>query len=254
MCSGDDFRLVVPQFQQYYDSLVEGLSASQQYDNLLDYRISRFQDSINNNPNFFYSPFSGILVSPAGFSFPVRMMSNHSAQFPEGSLTKEQLKTFFAISGDSGNFKYTEGNERIPDNWYKRAIGDEYTIPGFLADVLNHGAKYPPFLSTGGNLGKTNTFAPVDIGSLTGGVYNSKDFLKGNNLICFLLQASMAATPDILGGSSSDVGNLEAPFTNTVAQRLLGLGCPKLEQYNQDQFQKYPGYNQCPSGCSGYKK
>ena len=43
---------------------------------------------------------------------------------------------------------------RIPDNWYKRAIGNEYTIPGFLADVVDFGEKYPPLLSTGGNTGK----------------------------------------------------------------------------------------------------
>ncbi|KAI6708423.1 hypothetical protein JHW43_009049 [Diplocarpon mali] len=42
-------------------------------------------------------------------------------------------------------------HERIPDNWYKRAIGDEYTIPGFLAEVLDFGPKYRPLLSVGGS-------------------------------------------------------------------------------------------------------
>lgn len=116
-CSGNDYKVVAMPLQQYYDSLIEALGSSEQYDNLLDFRISRFQDSINNKPNFFYPPFAGILVSPAGYSFPVRMMANHSAQFTEGSFIKEQLMGFFAISGQSGNFKYTEGHERISDKW-----------------------------------------------------------------------------------------------------------------------------------------
>jgi hypothetical protein len=62
--------------------------------------------------------------------------------------------SFFSITGESGNFQYTVGHDRIPDNWYKRAIDVEYTIPGFLADVVDFGEKYPPLLSTGGNTGK----------------------------------------------------------------------------------------------------
>jgi hypothetical protein len=86
--SGNDFEVQVPQFQQYYDALIEGVDADTQYANLIDFRIARFNDSVTRNPYFFYSPFAGVLVSLAGFSFPVRMMANHSAEFPEGSLTK----------------------------------------------------------------------------------------------------------------------------------------------------------------------
>jgi len=58
------------------------------------------------------------------------MMANHSAQYPSGYLDKETFKSFFAISGTSGKFTYQPGYERIPDNWYKRAVTDEYTIAG----------------------------------------------------------------------------------------------------------------------------
>lgn len=250
--SGNSYEVQVPQFQQYYDALVEGVDSSTQYDNLLDYRITRFNDSISNNPYFFYSPFAGILVSPAGFSFPVRMMANHSEEFPSGSLSKKDLMSFFSITGESGNFKYTVGHERIPDNWYKLPIGDEYTIPGFLADVVNHAEKYPSFLDIGGNLGKGDTFSQVDFGSLTKGIFNSADLLKGNNLECFVMQASLAALPDVAGGTSTNVGNALQPLSDTVVERLAGLSCPQLNGINEDEFNKFPGYNKCPNGCTNY--
>ncbi|KUJ24283.1 putative aromatic peroxygenase [Mollisia scopiformis] len=252
---GNDYEVQVPQFQQYYDALIEGVDADTQYANLIDFRIARFNDSITRNSHFFYSPFAGVLVSPAGFSFPVRMMANHSAEFPEGSLSKAQLMSFFSITGKSGKFVYTVGHERIPDNWYKRAIGDEYTIPGFLADVLDFGEKYPPLLDVGGNTGKTDSFTPVDIGSLTKGVFSAADLLEGNNLECYALQISQAALPDILGGAETNIGDLTQilkPLSDNIAENLLGLGCPTLNGIDDSQYDVYPGYNNCPNGCSGY--
>ncbi|KAG4424266.1 hypothetical protein IFR04_002670 [Cadophora malorum] len=181
-------------------------------------------------------------------------MANHSDAFPEGSLTKEQLMSFFAISGESGNFKYSPGWERIPDNWYKRAIGDEYTIPGFLADVLDHAGKYPPFLNISGNTGSPNSFFTADLRSLTSGVFSGADLLDGNNLECFLLQVSQAPTPDSLGGAETQIGikdQLLTPLRTTISERLGALACPKLDNIDKSQYNFFPGYNNCPDGCSG---
>ena len=38
-------------------------------------------------------------------------MSNHSAEFPEGVLDHNVLKSFFGVSGSSNNLTYTRGNE-----------------------------------------------------------------------------------------------------------------------------------------------
>ena len=46
-------------------------------------------------------------------------MSNHSAEYPNGILDKETLKSFFAITeAADGTLSWTPGHERIPDNWY----------------------------------------------------------------------------------------------------------------------------------------
>lgn len=110
---------------------------------LTDFRSSRFDQSVANNGYFFNGPFSGVLVQPAAYTFIYRFMANKSAENPEGILNQAVLKSFFSITGDSGSFTWTPGNERIPDNWYKRAIGDEYTIPFFNTDLLAAAAKYP---------------------------------------------------------------------------------------------------------------
>ena len=44
-------------------------------------------------------------------------MANKSAQYPEGRLDRYSLMSFYAITGESGNFQYNPGNERIPENW-----------------------------------------------------------------------------------------------------------------------------------------
>ena len=68
-------------------------------------------------------------MQPAAYTFIYRFMANKSAEYPQGKLDGEVLKQFFSITGNDGNFKYTPGYERIPDNWYKRNDADVYTIP-----------------------------------------------------------------------------------------------------------------------------
>lgn len=100
-----------------------------------------------------------------------------------------------------------------------------------------------------------DSFALVDIGSLTKGVFDTKTLLNGNNLECFVLQISQNALPDVLGGTESSYGNKDdalKPLSDTILTRLQGLGCPKLESIDESQYNKFPGYNKCPSGCKGY--
>jgi hypothetical protein len=56
-------------------------------------------------------------------------MAKKSAEYAEDLLGKSTLKSFFGVTGNDGNLVHTYGTEQLPDNWYKRASGDEYTIP-----------------------------------------------------------------------------------------------------------------------------
>lgn len=208
---------------------------------LTPFRASRFQQSINNNPYFFNGPFSGVLVQPAAYTFIYRFMSNKSAEYPEGYLDGEVLKSFFSVTGEAGNFQWTEGNERIPDNWYKRAIGDEYTIPYFNLDLAAAALQYPQFLDIGGNTGKTNTFTGVDVQSLTGGVYNLQTLAQGNNAACLAFQFAQQAAPDILKGLFSSVTKPLSQLNDALGKVFSELSCPQLQSIDTSQFANYPG-------------
>lgn len=76
--TGNSWLLQMPQFQAMY-------KLGQPADNydlqlLTEYRYTRFQDSVKNNPYFFNAPFSGVLVQPGAAAFIYRFMANNSAE------------------------------------------------------------------------------------------------------------------------------------------------------------------------------
>ena len=194
---------------------------------LQEFRSERFDQSINDNPYFFNAPFAGVAVQPAAYTFIYRFMGNKSAEHPEGQLTQEVLKSFFGITENSdGSFSGGIGQERIPDNWYKRAVGDEYTIPFFMLDFVQEASLYPKFLDIGGNLGTTNSFTGVDVGNLTNNVYTPERLLQGNNLFCFAYEAAFQSVTDqakALGGTLTSLIENASP---QAAQAIAALGCP----------------------------
>ena len=230
------------QFEELYNLQPNAATANYDLDVLLQFRKSRYQQSVSQNPYFFYGPFPGILVSQAAFTFIYRFMGNKSAEHPEGVLNQEVLKSFFAVTGEPGNFTYNPGYEKIPDNWYKRAIGDEYTIPYFNADVLYYASQFPEILSVGGNTGKTNSFTGVDISSLTGGVYNAQTLTQGNNLQCFVYEFIQQASPDLLNGVWVNPTSALSKLSGILSGLTSSLACPQLKSVDLSQFGKYPGY------------
>jgi hypothetical protein len=125
---GNDYLVQLSQFKALYDLGNYDLQL------LTDYRATRFQESIDNNPYFFNAPFSGVIAQPAAWAFVYRFMANKSEEHPEGLLNGDILKTFYSITGDDDDFTYTPGHERIPDNWYTRNQLDAYTVPYLSLD------------------------------------------------------------------------------------------------------------------------
>ena len=121
--SGNDYLVQLSQFKELY-KMGQANGDSVDLNVLTNYRVKRFQESIDNNPFFFNAPFSGVVASPAAWSFIYRFMANKSAEHPEGLLDGETLKSFYSIRGNYPNFVYTPGHEKFPDNWYKRNLID----------------------------------------------------------------------------------------------------------------------------------
>ncbi|KAF8674116.1 Peroxidase, family 2 [Rhizoctonia solani] len=241
MNNGDGNTLNLTYFKKLYDRLPEGDSkANFDYNVIVANRVERFKTSVSENPNFFYGPFSGIVASGTAHAFVTRLMSNHSVESPQGTLNHEVLKSFFAVSGNSANLTYQRGYERIPTNWYKRPT--DYSALDLTADLLSASLEHPEFLSIGGNTGKVNSFAGVNLNNITGGVYNSVNLLQGNNLLCFAFQAAQQAVPDVLkGGILGDLASILSLLTSKITPILSGLGCPQLTKYDKSAFKIYPG-------------
>lgn len=170
-------------------------------------------------------------------------MANHSAEFPEGFLSGEVLKSMYAITTASdGTLQYTPGQERIPANWYRRPFLAEYTLPLIIADLVAMWARYPQLLAIGGNINGVNTYAPIDIGNLTGGVYNAETLLQGGNAACFAFQAMQLLVPDALSGLASFVDIIVTKVLAATGPILEQLNCPELNTLDTSIFEQYPGY------------
>ncbi|KAI5356853.1 Putative chloroperoxidase [Septoria linicola] len=250
---GDDFTLQMSQYQELYDMAIAN-GDNIDLDLMNDFRSRRFDQSIANNPYFFNGPFTGVLVQPAAYQFIFRFMGNKSEEHPQGQLNTDILNSFFGVEMVNGELTKIGGGgfERFPENWYKRAIGDEYSIPFLNSDTALAGLKYPKFLSVGGNLGKANTFTGVNPSDLTGGVYNAQMLSQGNNAMCFGSQFLAQAMPDMIkcSGVLGDLTGSLSSFTSAFNTAFGGLNCPQLEKIDNDQFKKFPGYTNldCKTG------
>jgi len=239
---GNDYLNQVNQFTTLYE-LGQKNGDNVDLTVLENYRVTRFQESVSGNPYFFNAPFSGVIASPAAWTFIYRFMGNKSAAHPEGVLTGNVLKSFYAMSGTYPKFKYTAGHEAIPDNWYKRNPVDYYTIPYLNSDATPMILRHPQFGAIGGNLGAPNTFFGIDPANLTGGVYTAQNLATGNNAFCYGLEVGIQEAPDILSGLFTDINpamDLIGPYFTSATN---SLGCPKLNYINKEQFNKYPGYS-----------
>lgn len=217
--------------------------------------------SILNNPYYFSAPFSG-LVAPAAHDFVINFMSNRSQEDQDGVLTREVLKSFFAVTGDGpGSFTHNRGQERIPENCeynlhhptffdivakhdfsgYRRSSLVQYNIPDVLSDLFQNNAMYPGIVRFGGNTGTTDSFAGIDLQDLTGGVFNLATLAEGNNGVCFFLQAAQSVLPDATDPALGAAGSVLGWAQEQLGPVLSQFSCPELASFDGAVFQQFPG-------------
>jgi hypothetical protein len=168
------------------------------------------------------------------------MMANHSAECPQGCLTGDVLKSIYSVTTlPDGSLHYTPGHERIPDKWYRRPV--DYGIDA-LTDMVAMWLRYPELLIIGGNVHGVNSFAPIDINNLTGGVYSATKLLEGNNAACFVFQAVQILIPDALSKVAGLVGEILGDLLGVIEPILGDLTCPELSELDTSVLERYPGY------------
>lgn len=122
-----------------------------------------------------------------------------------------------------------------------RRPSDDYGFVAAVADGLYFDSINPNFLSVGGNTGKVNTFTGVNVGNLTGGVYNAQSLREGNNLWCFAMQLSAGTAPDVLKPLFSVLDKPLALMRAATSKATSALGCPQLSDIDDSQFDQFPG-------------
>ncbi|KAF9025999.1 hypothetical protein BDZ89DRAFT_1135030 [Hymenopellis radicata] len=225
--NGDATTVNITQFLQLYN--LDPKRANYDIETLKTFCSLRFDHSVQNNPHFFNAPFSGLVAHLAHLFIP-EFMSNHTENGPV--LNGKVLRSFFGVSDA---LKALRGQERIPNNWYRRRT--PYTLVDLAESLTGLLLEYPngntnAWLQTG----TPNSFTPVDLANLTGGVFNARNLLKGNNLLCFMYQAAMSVTPDFLQG-----GAVDNVISQYVTPHFAGLGCLELRNWDSSVFGIYPG-------------
>ncbi|ORY86991.1 Chloroperoxidase [Protomyces lactucae-debilis] len=241
--NGNNFGLQLSQFKEFYNYHAGEENPNYTFEDLVKFRSARFTESIQKNPYFFYGPFTGAQVSQAAFTFISAFMSNHSAEYPNGFLSRSTLQSFMSVTGtpdnNGANLKFVPGNERIPDNWYKRAISNPYSITAFTLDALRIFAADPRILSVGGNTGTVNSYVGLDLTNATNGLYNAGTLAQGNNAACYLYQAAQLPFADSLKTLTGPL--LSA--VNAISNQYLKapVACPQLQQFDKSFTNQFPG-------------
>lgn len=99
----------------------------------------------------------------------------------------------------------------------------------------------------GGNTGTVNSFTAVDLGNLTGGVYNAQTLLQGNNALCFAFQGAQQGIPSALRGIISNIGPIVSLVNQFVSPVTTSLNCPALTTFDQSAFNQFPGAGYRPN-------
>ncbi|KAG8158101.1 hypothetical protein KVR01_011862 [Diaporthe batatas] len=244
--TGDAWTMNMTLFRMAYDGAEGDVITMEDLGNRA---AERFRESIAINPHFYYGPYTGLVARNAGFAFAGRILSNHSAEFPGGQLTKDVFKSFFAVTDDKdGEMVYNPGHERIPENWFRTPV--DYGLVSLNLDIVAWALQHPELGSVGGNTGAVDTFTGVDLHDVTGGLLNAATLLEGNNLLCFALEVVKTFAPNALAPLFQA---LEVPLqmvNDALVGPLLDTGCPAfkdLTMEGDDLFtglsKKYPGAN-----------
>lgn len=127
-------------FREFHDRAdIEGILSM---DALAAHAASRWKTSVARNPNFYYGPVTGMVSRNAGYLFLGRLLSNHTQEHPDGTLTQEVFRKFFAVYEDAqGNSDYREGHETFPENWFRRTV--DYGLVSLNADLVSWVTKHP---------------------------------------------------------------------------------------------------------------
>lgn len=86
---GNNQDLIMSQFLDLYNLQIDAAEPNYSMDVILQHNMHRYEQSLNNNPYFWYGPIGGTIVRNAAYAFIGRLFANQSSENPvDGVLSK----------------------------------------------------------------------------------------------------------------------------------------------------------------------
>ncbi|KAI9727893.1 MAG: hypothetical protein M1828_005298 [Chrysothrix sp. TS-e1954] len=184
-------------------------------DNLALYRYQRYQQSLRDNENFYFGPFSLLLFGASSFLYELMPNGNHNY-----APDLETISSFFGAEqqGD-GSFTFN-GKEKIPDNWTNRVA--PYTDLLVGNEIFAQYAEHPVMF--GGNTGQG------DFSGISGpnGIENGN--LTATNpadVMCLIYQLSTERIPSSLNSLVTPTVDAISFAASKLNANYKNLGCPQ---------------------------
>ncbi|WPH04693.1 Cloroperoxidase [Acrodontium crateriforme] len=182
--------------------------------NLAKYRKQRYEQSVAENPNFYFGPLSLLLFGAASFLYEL-MPSGTRGYAPD----LETISSFFGAEKQAdGTWGFVY--EKIPDNWTNRV--DTYSNNDVTQQILEMYLLDPVLF--GGNTA-SGTFDVINFGSIQNGELSAD--LSATDTSCLLYQLATGSVPSSLNGVITPSVDALAFILSKVSPGFANLGCPQ---------------------------
>jgi len=209
---GDNFNMNGTLFTM----MTETTGGNYNLENLALYRYQRYQQSLQENSNFYFGPFSLLLFGAASFLYELMPSGTHGY-----APDIETISSFFGAE-DNGDGTYSfNGKEQIPPNWTNRV--EPYTDIDVGAQIIEMYALHPVMF--GGNTAD-GTFDAINFGNIKDGQLPVD--VEPTVVACLLYQLATERVPSSLNSIlTPTVNTLSFVLTKLSGTNFANLGCPQ---------------------------
>ncbi|KAF2127317.1 Cloroperoxidase [Dothidotthia symphoricarpi CBS 119687] len=184
---------------------------------LAAYRSQRYDESVQENPNFFFGPLTVLLYGASSFLYEL-----FAPYGPEGTPDLASMESFFgAVADSSAEGGYRHVGEQIPANWHNRRA--PYTNQDVTNEIVAQYIQYPKLF--GGNVGTNNFDAlPSTVGIIGDGKLPND--VTGAALLCLLYQLATMSVPSSLSATTGLTLSVINWSLGTLNPIFKNAGCP----------------------------
>jgi len=208
---GDNFRFNGTLFGMMDDTCNSNFNL----ENLALYRLQRYNQSVKENPNFYFGPLSLLLFGAASFLYELMPNGNHGY-----APDLETISSFFGAEQNGDGTWSFNNMEKIPDNWTNRV--DPYDNQKVTTQILEMYLLHPVLF--GGNTAD-GSFDAINFGAIKDGKLPVD--LSPANTACLLYQLSTGSIPSYLNGVVTPTVEALSFAASKLDPSFKNLGCPQ---------------------------